>query len=366
MTTLEINKIDLSSKASGKKGESNLLLIFQRKYREDTPSDAVCFNNGNKTHVANGWWRTRIKLPNGTKSKYITKSLKTKDKDEAIEKAIKLYRELTGNHRNNQIVKDEIKSRNIIDKIRPLGVCEITGIPSKNGNIVRCNPEVVNLMNKHANLNASFLYAIFPSMERPTIIDSSPLDSLILNGSLERGKIGISGTNNKGSTKNHLSRYYSPSMIQLKNRLEKYKLAASCKDWADVKDLEFEWMEGLCAPNEKWYVAIFHLLMQTDLDRMMRYSEIHAVEQIMIAAWATRHHKFPIGNYGERPDSYNNPNRRPKPSGSGNPKSNKPSLNGPIPEEQSDDIKKGMRSGYTRKDVGDFDHERGYRWVHDS
>lgn len=357
---VEINKIDLSRKVAGKKANPNLLIIFQREYRNETPSDALRFNNNGKgNHIAKGW-TARVKLPDGSKTKTITKSLKTKDRDESIEKAIKLYRELTGNHRNNQLVKDELKSRNTIDKIRPLGVCEITGIPSKTGTILHCNPEIKALMDENANLNASFLYAIFPSIERPITIDSSPLDSLILNGNLERGKIGISGTNNKEST-SPLAKYYSPSMVQLKNRLEKYKVAVSCNDWANMKDREFEWMDGICAPNEKWYVALFYSPIQTDLDRMMRYSDIHMIEQTIVNAWAVRHHKFPMGNYGERPDSWSNPNRRLKLSGSGNDRSNELSPNEPIPDnEENIDVK--PKRGRLGKD---FDPKRGYRWVYD-
>ena len=200
----EVNKIDLSSKVTRRKNANpNTLVIFQREYRSDScVSDSERNYTGIKTngvHI-NRRWSARVKLSDGgTKSKLITRSLKTNDKDEAIENAIKLYRELIGSYRDNEIVKDEIKSRNTVDKIRPFGVCEIEGTRSKTGTIVHCNPEIKVLLDENANLNAAFLYAVFPSIERPIIIDSSPLDSLILNGNLERGKIGITGTNNKES-----------------------------------------------------------------------------------------------------------------------------------------------------------------------
>lgn len=360
---VEINKIDLSAKATRKRNaEPNQITIFQRKYQKDTPSDALRFDSksGKKLHYIAEGWSARIKLPDGTKSKTITKSLKTKDRDEAIEKAMKLYRELIGSYRDNEIVKDEIKSRNTVDKIRPFGVCEIEGTRSKTGTIVHCNPEIKVLLDENANLNAAFLYAVFPSIERPITIDSSPLDSLILNGNLERGKIGITGTNNKESA-SPLAKYYSPSIVQLKNRLEKYKVAVSCKDWPNMKDREFEWMDGICAPNEKWYVALFYIPVRTDLDRMMRYSDIHMIEQTIVNAWAARHHKFPMGNYGERADSSKNPNRRLKPSGSGNDRSNEIAPNEPIPDNE-EVVRVKPKRGRASKD---FDPKRGYRWVYD-
>jgi len=357
----ESSKIDLTDKVCNAKGESKLLVLFKRLYRKDTPSDNIKDVVDDDEYEA-PTWSARYKIPNGgstaTGRRYTTKSMKTKDKDIAIKRAIQWYEEVIGASKDNTILKREIELRNVVDRVRVLDVVEIEG--SWGGKVCYSNKQVKTLLKKYKYLDAAFLYAIFPSMEHPPkIMKASPLDSLILNGDLARGKIGITGTNSENC------------MFQLRNRIDKYKVAVSRTDWGDVKDREFEWTKGLCAPNEKWYAAIFYLSVESELDCLMKTVDIQTLEKVVISAWASRYHKFPKGNLGEQTNAWSNPSRRPdNHSGGGSDnKKGKPlttNLMSVVKVIENDEIiEKPKGRGYSQKDMEDFDYERGYRWVYD-
>lgn len=191
--------------------------------------------------------------------------------------------------------------------------------------------EELNEFVKTNDRQGAYVYALFPSDGRHEISIINDIFRYI-----QYGKIGSTGMG-------------KCSQKSLRNRVGYYR-AYQNNQHNKARDRPL-WMDDVLMPIQEWYISI--ICINPENPNFQKSSAL-TMEQICINGAMTHYGKTPYGNLAEK-DSRKWP---------GPPRTLNPIVDGKDPLEE-EKIPMPKNRGYQRKDMNDFDPERGYRWVHD-